>query len=211
MTGAVAIAVVLYLAIQVVAMGTLPGLAGTVNPLALAASTFLGPAGAVILTIGAIFSTSGTTTSSMMVGSRMLYAMAQGDQLPAMFGRLHEKFRTPAGAVVICSVSSWIIAISGTFAQLAPLSALARLMFYIVTCLSIPILRRRMPAASREFTLAGGPVIPIFAFGICAWLLAGTTRSQALILVGGVAAGCVAQAAHVLTHKPAAAFSVSAD
>ena len=55
---------------QVVALGTLPGLAQSKTPLADAAAVFLGTAGAAMLTLGAVFSTSGNNMGQALSGSR---------------------------------------------------------------------------------------------------------------------------------------------
>ena len=188
---AVVLGASLYLLIQLVAMGTLPELAASATPLATAASRFLGPAGGVLLTIGAILSTSGTNTSSILAGSRMLYALAQGGQLPPALGRIHPRYRTPVVAIVLFAVVAWGLAASGTFVQLAVVSALARLLFYLGTCLAIPVLRRKIPADELRFTIPGGATIPWLAAALCAWLMIGSSLSQVLMLAAAVVAGAI--------------------
>jgi amino acid transporter len=185
----VGLAVVLYLVIQLVAMGTLPGLAGNTTPLASSAATFLGPAGGLLLTIGAIFSTAGNANGSVMIGGRILYAFAQGGQLPAVLGRIHPRFRTPAISLVVYALAAWAIAVSGTFVQLAAVNALGRLLFSAATCLAVPVLRRKMPAVPERFTLPGGAFIPVLGLAVCAWLLIGSTWNQALITAASIVAG----------------------
>jgi amino acid transporter len=186
----VCLVVVLYLAIQVVAMGTLPTLAASRTPLASAASVFLGAAGGLLMTVGAVLSTTGTSSASILVGPRMLYALANGGLLPPVLGRVHPRYRTPVVAIVSFSIAAAALALSGTFTQLAAMSALARLLFYSTTCVAVLVLRRKMPASERRFTLPGGPVVPVLGAGICLWLLSGSSRTQtgmtALALVAGL-------------------------
>jgi amino acid transporter len=191
---AVSLVVVLYVLIQVVAMGTLPTLATSATPLASAASVFLGPAGGLLLTIGAVLSTTGTSSASILIGPRMLYALAQGGQLPSALGRVHPRHRTPIVSILLFALFAWVLAVSGTFAELAALSAVARLLFYVTTCLAIPVLRRKMPAAEHSFKLPGGALIPLLATAVCVWLLIGSSQSQAAmigiaLLIGAVLYG----------------------
>ena len=188
---AVAGVMLLYLLIQMVAMGTLPGIAGNATPLTSAARGFMGPAGALLLTIGALFSTSGTTSAAIFVGPRTLYAMARAGQLPEFVGRLHPTYQTPGIAIVLYAFVTWIFASLGTFTLLAAVAALARVFYYATTCLAVPVLRRKMPSASERFRLPGGALIPALAILVCLWLLAGSTREQALATLAALLLGAV--------------------
>ena len=73
-----------------------------------------------------------------------------------------------------------MVALSGGFAELAALSAVARLLFSATTCLAVPLLRRQQAARGAGFTLPGGPAVPLVAVGLSVWLLTGVTRTQAI-------------------------------
>src|SRR5260370_24011585 len=142
---AIGLTTVLYVLIQMVALGTLPDLAHDCTPLASAAACFLGPAGAAVMTVGAVLSTLGSESALVLVGPRILYAFAQAGQLPAALGRIHPRYRTPHVAVLAFSGAPWAAALRATFAELAPGSATARLLFYAANVLAIPVLRRKLP------------------------------------------------------------------
>jgi len=186
---AIALVVVIYILIQVVALGTLPELASATRPLASASQRFLGAAGATIIALGAIMSTCGTPSAQILVSTRMLYALATGGRLPAFLGRVHPRFRTPYIAIVFLTLVGWAFAISGTFAQLAGVAATAALTMYISTCLSVLVLRRKMADVQRRFTLPGGPVIPVLAVALSLWLLTGMTPLQAKAGASALLAG----------------------
>ena len=186
---------VLYLLIQLVAQGTLPGLASSATPLAAAGRQFLGPMGGLLLTAGAVLSTTGTNSGTLLTAPRIVYAMAEGHQLPSIFARVHASYRTPHVAIVVTALLGWACAWSSQFALLAAVSAIARLLCYMSTCLALPVLRRKMPEARRTFSVAGGAVIPIAALALSAWLLLGSTKQQtaisaAILLAGAVVYGC---------------------
>ena len=163
---AIALTAVLYVLIQIVALGTLPGLARDPTPLASAARTFLGPAGALAIALGAVVSTAGSSSALALVGPRILYALAEGGQLPAALARVHERHRTPHVAVVVFTLLAWAAALLGDFARLAAVSAVARLVFSAATCLAVPVLRRKMPAPERRFRVPGGVLVPAAAAGL---------------------------------------------
>jgi amino acid transporter len=170
-----------------VALGTLDGLAGDPTPLASAARGFLGPAGALAIALGAVVSTAGSSSALALVGPRILYALAEGGQLPAALARVHERSRTPYVAIVSFTALAWAAALLGDFARLAAVSAVARLVFSAATCLSVPVLRRRVAAGAGGFRVPGGVLVPGAAAALCLWLLSGVDRAQAI--AGGAALG----------------------
>jgi amino acid transporter len=180
--------------VQIVAVGTFPGLAHSRTPLADAASLFLGAGGAAMLTLGAVLSTTGNNMGQALSGSRNLYALAEQGDLPAFFGWVHPRFRTPVSAVVVTAGVSLALAVSGTFAVMAAASAISRLVVYVATCASLLRLRsarfsdRVKPAA---FVVPFGPVIPVTAILIALAILAGATPLQRLSGAAALAAGAV--------------------
>jgi len=186
---AIALTAVLYVLIQIVALGTLPGLAGDAAPLASAARSFLGPAGAIVIAVGAAISTAGSASALALVGPRILYALAEGGQLPAALARVHERLRTPHVAVAVFALLAWAAALLGDFAFLAAVSAVARLVFSAATCLAVPVLRRRMPEAPRRFRVPGGVLVPVAAAALSLWLLTGVDRAQAAAGAAALVAG----------------------
>ena len=181
----------LYVMIQFVAQSTLPELGSSATPLASASRNFLGPLGGVLLTAGAVFSTTGTNSALMLVTPRILFAMAEGGQLPRIFGRVHPRFRTPYVAVIATALLGCLCAMYSGFASLAAISAIARLLTYMSTSAALPVLRRKMPDAQRWFRVPGGLGIPIASVAISAWLLMGSTKPQISISGATLLAGAV--------------------
>lgn len=188
---AIAFVAALYVLIQFVAQGTLPGLASSATPLASSSRRFLGPMGAVLLTAGAVFSTTGTNSALMLVTPRILFAMAEGGQLPRIFARVHARFRTPDVAIAATALLGCACAMYSGFATLAAISAIARLLTYMATSAALPVLRRKMPDAQRWFMVPGGAAIPIASVAISIWLLTGSTKAQITISGATLLAGAV--------------------
>jgi amino acid transporter len=78
------------------------------------------------------------------------------------------------------------------FASLAAISAIARLLYYIATCLALLVFRRRMPNAARGFSVPGGAIIPLAAVALSIWLLMGSTKAQISISAATLVAGAIA-------------------
>jgi amino acid transporter len=189
----VIVTIVMTLA-QVVALGTLPGLAASKTPLADASVLFMGGAGAMMITLGAVVSTSGNNIGQALSGSRNLFALAEQGDLPAFFGRVHPRFRTPVNAILVTSGVALVLAVSGTFVTMAAASAISRLIVYVFTCASMMRLRG---AAVRDdvnpatFTVPFGPAIPAAAIVIALGILAGASRLQVVAGAGALLAGAV--------------------
>jgi basic amino acid/polyamine antiporter, APA family len=179
---------------QVVAIGTLPSLAASKTPLADAAALFLGAGGAIMITLGAVVSTSGNNMGQALSGSRNLYALAEQGDLPPFFGRVHERFRTPINAILVTSIVALLLAVSGTFQTMAAASAISRLLVYVATCASVIRLRQSRFAHEvkpASFVVPFGPVIPALAIVFALAILAGATKTQLVVGTGALAAGAV--------------------
>lgn len=166
---------VVYLGVHAVAIGTFDGLAGSQNPIAASARTFLGSFGGGLIAVGIALSIFGTNAGSALTSPRCLYALAEKGQLPALLARIHPTYKTPWVAILLSAAVSLILALSGSFEQLIIISVVARFVQYIPTCLAVLVLRRRdrlqgIPASTR-FRLPLGPVIPLASIVLCVWLL----------------------------------------
>jgi amino acid transporter len=190
----------LYVAVQWVALGTLPDLGGSRTPLADAARIFLGSWGGLLLTVGAVVSILGTNNNSVLSGPRYLYALSRDGYGPAFLGRVHPRFRTPAIAILFQTAIALPLALSGTFAGLAALSVVARLATYIGTAAAVPVLRRKLGAPAGGFRLPGGPVIPAAAILVSLYLVSSATARN--LIAAGIALA-VGALLYLLRRRPA--------
>ena len=168
--------------VQIVAQGVLPAVETSAAPLADGAVIFLGAAGALLLTVGAVISTGGNNMGQSISGSRSLFALAEQGDLPRPLAWVHPRWRTPVPAILVTSGCALALALTGSFAALALASAVSRLLVYAGTAAAVLALRRRGRA---PFTIPGGPVVPIAALVVCLSLVAGATVDQ--FVTGGVA------------------------
>jgi basic amino acid/polyamine antiporter, APA family len=184
----------IFALIQVVALGTFPGLAASRTPLADSAAVFMGAGGAAMLTAGAVVSMAGNNLGGAVAGSRILFALAEQGDIPGVFARIHARYRTPFTSILTTSGVTLLLAVSGTFMVLAQVSAISRLVGYLATCAATLHLRR--PAfqgvvAPATFVAPLGPVIPLSAIVIALTILAGATQANLVagaiaLVVGGI-------------------------
>jgi amino acid transporter len=184
---------------QIVAQGVLGNLAVHSTPIADASAVFLGAGGALLVGIGSVVSMTGNNAGQVLSGSRMLFALAEHGELPAFFGRIHPRFRTPANSVVFTSAVALVLGLTGSFAAIAVVSALSRLVMYVgVSAATLRLRSPRFAVASGSgaprgvievkpatFVAPLGPLIPAIAIAVSLGIAVGATRAQ---MIGGLAA-----------------------
>lgn len=179
MLAAIGIVAVVYILVQVVCIGTLPELATSSRPLADASARFFGPAGASIISAGALVSVTGTLNAIMLAGPRLPFAMAEHGQIPKIFARTHKRFHTPYVAILVSAAVALTMTLTGTFVYALTISVVIRLITYAVTCLSLPVLRRRESEHPAHFKAPGGTVVSILAVLMCVWLISSSSWREA--------------------------------
>lgn len=164
---AIAVVAFLYILVQVVCVGTLPELAQSQKPLADAGTRFMGTAGGAIISAGAIVSIIGNLNVLVLSGSRIPFAIAEQRQLPSFIASVHRRFATPYVAILITAAIMLLLTLKSSFVAALTISAIARLVTYGATCLSLPIFRRRSDAP-RQFSRC--VMERLSQFWHCCWL-----------------------------------------
>lgn len=107
-----------------------------------------------------------TSWNAFLIGaSRLVFAMARSGMLPAWFGRVHPRFRTPGNAILFIGGLSVISPFFGREALIWMVDAggLAIIIAYIMVAATFLVLRRREPAMERPFRVPAGPVVGTLA------------------------------------------------
>lgn len=181
----VVIVTALYTLVQLVAVGTFPGLKTSESPLAEAAAYFAGSWMAILLTLGAMVSIFGNVGNSTLMGPRYLYALAKDGYGFKALAKIHPTYRTPSVAILVQSGVALALALSGSFVGLAMLSIIARLATYAGTAAALPILRKKYGHKKDAIKLPGGFAIPAIALILCVVFLVSTTLGN--LLAGAIA------------------------
>ncbi|MDQ8154897.1 MAG: amino acid permease [Gemmatimonadota bacterium] len=146
--------------------------------------SIFGPSGALIMAGAIIVSTIGCNNGLILSGARVYYAMARDGLFFARAGELSEK-GVPAFALVVQSLWTSLLCLSGTYNQLLDYVIFAALIFYALTTVGLFMLRKKKPNEHRPYKAIGYPVLPalyvLAAAGVAVTLLvADKTRVQAL-------------------------------
>jgi amino acid transporter len=166
---ALGVCALIYIGVQVVAVGTVADLARSEKPLVDCARTFMGPIAAGFVSLLVCLSIGGNLSAIALLAPRITYAQAERGDLPALFMKVHPRYRTPVFSIVFFTVIAATLAISGTFVWLVTVSVLGRLANYITTCLAVPILRKRF-RTTPGLRIPFGATIPIAGVLFCIWL-----------------------------------------
>lgn len=126
----VAATAALYFLIQLAYVAVMPAGAAPQAPLAAFAEALIGPAGAILLTATALASVAGNMSGALTSTSRITFALSGQGTMPRWFGRVSERFATPANSVLFMGLVVAALALSGSFVWLAVISTLARLAVY---------------------------------------------------------------------------------
>ncbi|MEO5858296.1 MAG: amino acid permease [Pyrinomonadaceae bacterium] len=168
---AVLVVAVLYILIQVVSIGTLPNLATSERPLADAAASFMGAFGAAFITVGALISILGNLNVGLLGGTRLLFAMSEQKDLPAVVSSTHSKFKTPYVAIIFSAVVILFLTIFSSFITALAIATITRLLVYATTCLALPVFRKRGDAPEAKFLAPAGTVAAVLSLLLIVWLL----------------------------------------
>ena len=183
---AMLIVTVLYIAIQVVAQGILgPALAHSTVPLADAMGR-INPALRLLMLAGAAISMFGLMSIELLGGPRILFAFARDGLLPSPLGRVHARSHAPHVAIICHAAIAMVLALTGTFAELAVLSTLAVAPLYMGGSVAAWSLARRGVAeasAPLNFRWLGCAMIVAVASMLVLIALASRAEITGLVVV----------------------------
>ncbi len=179
--GAIVIATVIYVLLQVAFLGAVPpdmltkaGWHGIdfSSPFAELAIIVNLNWLAILLYADAFVSPSGTGMTYTASTARMIYGMERNGTLPKIFGMVHPKWGVPRPAMWLnLAVSFLFLFFFRGWDSLAAVISVATIISYLTGPVSVMTLRRTAPELHRPFRLIGLPIIAGIAFIMSAELL----------------------------------------
>jgi APA family basic amino acid/polyamine antiporter len=136
----------------------------------------------------------GYLAGAMLNVPRLTYAMAEQGDLPARFGAVHRRFRTPHVSVILFAVLVWALAAAGNFLQNLTLSAVSRLFTYGAVCITLVILRRQERRGSPNlgrawFRVPAGTLLATLGLAFSATLALRMNVREIVVLGGTLVLG----------------------
>lgn len=186
--GALAICTILYMLFAYVMTGvtnytTLVGGGSELAPVATAINHMgpMGPNGIVtpaypglnrFIIIAILLGYSSVILVMLLGQSRVFYTMSKDGLLPRMFSDLHPKFRTPAKSNLLFMVLVSLFAAFIPGRIVGEMTSIGTLLAFILVCIGIIVMRRKMPDAPRAFRTPLVPLIPILGILVCFSMMA---------------------------------------
>ena len=167
----IALTAIIYLGVYAAAVGMVAPeeLATSREPLALVARRLAGVPADVIAAIASFAVVNGILIQIIMA-SRIFYGLARAGALPAMLGRVHERFRTPVVAIVLCWGVILVLALALPLASLAGMTSRIVLAVYALVCAALLLVKRRGEPLQEGAFRAPAPVVAA-GLAVCLFLL----------------------------------------
>jgi len=163
---AIAIVVVIYLAVGFVSIGALQQDSGLPNWLYLGengeramieTARSIMPYGALIMIVGGLASTTSALNATIYSSSRVSFAMGRDRDLPAIFGRIHTRNKTPHWAIWLSGILILGMAVLLPVADVASGASITFLLLFLMVNISLVRMRKTHPDLPRPFR---APLVP---------------------------------------------------
>jgi APA family basic amino acid/polyamine antiporter len=204
----VTILIVLYTAANLAYHLTLPSseIAAQVCPAIPVCEKLLPNFGAKLMQAMIMVSVFGALSANVLVGPRVLFAVARDHRFLAALSRVHPATRTPA--VAIATMSAWACALillgglswdpdAQLFDLMSEWTVFGGSIFYFSAVVAVFVLRYRRPDAERPYRTWGYPIVPILFLVFYVFLLVSMFWERPLhrlIGLGLISAGAIAYA-----------------
>jgi len=119
-----------------------------------------GPAGAAAVSIAAMISIFAALNGSILTGARVPYAAARDGLFFPAVARVHPVFHTPGVSIIVMTVWSSILVLSGKYDDLFNFVIFGSWILYAMATASVFVLRRKRPDLPRPYRTLGYPVVP---------------------------------------------------
>lgn len=181
------VGIVIYVLLLWVMMGVVnyTELAQTSTPFIYVADLLFGPWGRWAGIIATIMASLSAFSVTLGASSRVLFALGRDGHFPAVFARLHTKFKTPHIALFVCAVLVAVLGASGVVRVLASASSFGYLIAIGIVNYTVIALHKNMPNLRRPYKLILYPVIPILGIISC-WFFVPMLDPQSLLLGAGL-------------------------
>jgi ethanolamine permease len=140
---------------------------GTVSdsPLPLALSHIVGDNNFLyhlLITVG-LFGLVASFHGLMLASGRSTFEFGRVGFAPVFLGRIHNRFKTPANALLVNMIIGIVALLSGRTGDIITISVFGALTLYVISMLALMRLRRKEPHLERPYKVPLYPVVPLTA------------------------------------------------
>ena len=168
---AVSISSVIYMLVSVIAVSVIPSgvLANSKEPLVDVVRTAAPWFPASVYSIIAMFAVSNTALLNFVMGSRLVYGMANQGLLPKPLGKIHPKRKTPYVAAAVLLIILLGLALSGDISSLAKSTSVLLLSCFMLVNAALVVLKRRKDEPAGAFEVP--TIVPLLGASVCGCML----------------------------------------
>lgn len=116
----------------------------------------------LLITVG-LFGLVASFHGLILAAGRSTYEMGRVHNIPSFLGKISPRFHTPANALIGNMVIGILALLSGKTSEIIIVSVFGALTLYIISMISIVILRKREPELPRPFRVRFYPLFPLVA------------------------------------------------
>jgi basic amino acid/polyamine antiporter, APA family len=121
----------------------------------------LGQSGAAWVSVAAMISIFAALNGSILSGSRVPYALSRDGLFFRAYSSVHPTFGTPSNSILLLSVWSSVLVLTGRYEQLYTMVIFPSWILYAMATASVIVLRRTRPDLPRPYKTIGYPVVPV--------------------------------------------------
>lgn len=116
----------------------------------------------LLITVG-LFGLVASFHGLVLAAGRSTYEMGRVKSIPPILGKISPRFQTPANALIGNMIIGIIALLSGKTGDIIIISVFGALTLYIISMISVMVLRKREPLMDRPFRVPVYPLFPILA------------------------------------------------
>ena len=105
---------------------------------------------------------------TILASSRQVFAMARSNYLPKFLAQVNQRFKTPHWALIGGGAVSFVALYTGTTDKVVIISVMGAVLMYMMSMISLFMLRNKEPNLERPFASPFYPVFPAIALAIAA-------------------------------------------
>lgn len=138
------------------------------SPLPLALGRVVGESNALyhlLIAIG-LFGLVASFHGLILAAGRASFEFGRVNYAPSILGKVHPKFKTPANALILNMLIGIGALLTGRTAEIITISVFGAITLYIISMITVVVLRKKEPGLQRPFRVPFYPAFPIIALTI---------------------------------------------
>jgi ethanolamine permease len=138
------------------------------SPLPLALGKVVGESNALyhlLIAIG-LFGLVASFHGLILAAGRASFEFGRVNYAPSILGKVHPRFKTPANALILNMLIGIGALLTGRTAEIITISVFGAITLYIISMITVVVLRKKEPGLQRPFRVPFYPAFPIIALTI---------------------------------------------